>query len=51
MPEGAMKKLLEIDKEAWREELKDHKKFFEIFGSSLPRRIMDEHESLKKRLR
>jgi phosphoenolpyruvate carboxykinase (GTP) len=47
---GAMEKLLAIDKSEWKEELKDHKEFFKIFGKRLPKEIWDEYRALEKRL-
>jgi phosphoenolpyruvate carboxykinase (GTP) len=47
---GTMEKLLAIDKTEWKQELKDHKEFFKIFGKRLPREIWDEYRALEKRL-
>lgn len=49
LPNGTIQKLLEIDREAWKAEIEDQAKFFEIFGTDLPRGIEIEHESLKRR--
>jgi phosphoenolpyruvate carboxykinase (GTP) len=50
LPKETMEKLLRIDTEEWRKELEDQKKFFEIFGSSLPPFILEEHAALAGRL-
>ena len=46
----SLDKLLNIDIEAWKEELKGHKEFFEQFGERLPKELWDEYNSLKERL-
>ena len=51
LPNGTMKKLLEVDKKAWTAELKDQKSFLEMFGADLPKEIWSEYEGLKKRFR
>jgi len=45
-----MKKLFEIDKKAWKEELKDQKAFFAKFGDDLPEAISKEHKALSRRM-
>jgi len=47
---ATMKKLFEIDKQAWKEDLADQKKFFDQFGDALPNRIWQEYEALKRRI-
>lgn len=51
MAPDAMKKLLHVDREVWRDDLQDQKKFFDTFGDALPYRIKKEYEGLKRRLR
>jgi len=43
-------KLIEVSPEKWFEEIKSIRKHFEKFGSTLPRALMDQLESLEKRL-
>lgn len=50
LPNGTMDKLLEINKIEWKEELKDHREFFKMFGKRLPKEIWDEYRALEKRL-
>lgn len=45
-----MKKLLEIDRGRWRNELSEVRDFFETFGSRLPEALRGELDGLKKRL-
>jgi phosphoenolpyruvate carboxykinase (GTP) len=47
--EGAMKKLFEIHKEAWLEEFKGIRLFFNMFKKSLPEELRQEFELLKQR--
>jgi len=47
---GTLEKLLEVNKEDWKKEIEEHRKFFEQFGNDLPKEIWEEHEALKKRL-
>jgi phosphoenolpyruvate carboxykinase (GTP) len=47
---GALKKLFEIKKEEWLAELEDQKRFFEMFGDTLPKEILHEHNALYKRI-
>jgi phosphoenolpyruvate carboxykinase (GTP) len=42
-------KLFAVDREEWREELENIKKFFEIFGDKLPGEILEEHNKLHER--
>lgn len=51
LPPGTMEKLLEIDCEAWLEELESQKEFFKIFGESLPAAILAQHRALARRLK
>ncbi|HOY64736.1 MAG TPA: phosphoenolpyruvate carboxykinase domain-containing protein, partial [bacterium] len=46
-----LKGLLEIDKEEWKREVKDIDKFFDTFGDAIPKRILAEHDALRRRLR
>jgi phosphoenolpyruvate carboxykinase (GTP) len=51
LPKGTLEKLLEIDREAWKLEVESQRDFFEkTCGDELPKRILQEHEALKKRL-
>jgi len=50
LPVSVMEKLLSIDRGEWLQEIEDHKKFFETFGSRLPKELMDECRAFKKRL-
>lgn len=43
--------VLSIDKDAWREEAKDQRKFFEQFGDRLPRELIAQNDALVERLR
>ena len=45
-----MKRLLNVDIELWKEELKGQKEFFKKFGNTLPERINTEYEGLKRRI-
>jgi phosphoenolpyruvate carboxykinase (GTP) len=51
LPKNAMKKLFEIKKHEWLAELDDQKRFFEIFGKTLPKEILQEHKALEKRIK
>lgn len=51
LAEGAMKKLLEVGKEDWLEELKGIKKFFKSFKKDLPEELWQEYEALSGRLK
>lgn len=46
----ALEKLFYIDREEWKSELEEQKKFFKIFGQDLPSEIWEEYRNLKKRL-
>jgi len=48
---SAMDKLLSINAEDWKEELKGHREFFLKFGERLPAEIWSEYEALSKRLK
>ncbi|MCX5751884.1 MAG: phosphoenolpyruvate carboxykinase (GTP) [Candidatus Saganbacteria bacterium] len=50
LPAENMKKLLEIKRDDWKEEIKDHWDFFYTFGTKLPKEILEEYEALKQRL-
>ncbi len=49
LPKGAMRKLLDINRAEWLKELDEQSEFFKIFGDALPKEILAEHESLKRR--
>lgn len=51
MQDGALEKLLEIDRKAWIEELKSIKDFFRQFGKDLPKELWQEYGSLEERLK
>jgi len=48
---AAIDKLLSINVDNWKEELKGHKEFFLEFGERLPKEIWEEYEALAKRLK
>ncbi len=50
MPGETIKALLSVDKESWKDEVKDQAAFFEKFGDRMPREILNEYEALVKRL-
>jgi phosphoenolpyruvate carboxykinase (GTP) len=47
---GTLEELLRIDRTDWQQEIASQRKFFEQFGSRLPREIQEEHEALAQRL-
>lgn len=47
---AVMKELLSVDKEVWKEDLADQKKYFEQFGDRLPQGIKDEMAILEENL-
>jgi len=51
LPKGTMKKLFEINKSEWLAELESQKRFFETFGKTLPKEILEEHKNLEKRIK
>jgi len=50
LPEGTMEQVLEVNPEEWKAELEDHKKFFEKFGSKLPKELREQLTALEERL-
>ncbi len=48
--DATLTELLSIDKEVWKEEVKDQREFFAQFGDKLPKEIKDEVDNLEKRL-
>jgi len=48
--DDAIEQLLAIDKEEWKQELEDHKKFLAEFSDTLPKELTKENEALMKRL-
>ncbi|MCE5313493.1 MAG: phosphoenolpyruvate carboxykinase (GTP) [Armatimonadota bacterium] len=48
--DDAIEKLLEIDPDAWVEELGSMQKFFDQFGYDLPEEFMEQQQELNKRL-
>jgi phosphoenolpyruvate carboxykinase (GTP) len=51
LPKSVMKKLFELNKHEWLAEIEDQKKFFEIFGKTFPKEILQEHKALEKRIK
>jgi phosphoenolpyruvate carboxykinase (GTP) len=50
LPTSTLEELLQIDRADWEHEVGSQHKFFEQFGSRLPREIQAEHEALVQRL-
>src|SRR5919108_1464664 len=50
LPTSTLEELLHIDRADWESEIASQRKFFEQFGSRLPREIREEHEALARRL-
>ena len=50
LAEGVMEKLLSISVDDWKNELERIKRFFNIFGDSLPKQMWDEYNALENRL-
>jgi phosphoenolpyruvate carboxykinase (GTP) len=50
LPTSTLEELLRIDRADWENEIASQRKFFEQFGSRLPREIQEEHEALAQRL-
>ncbi len=50
MPAASMKKLFEIDPQAWRDEMGRIEEYFKKFGDRLPIEMLAQHEALKLRL-
>lgn len=50
LSEGAMEKLLQINKKEWLEELKSIKQFFKQFKKDLPAELWQEYDNLESRL-
>ncbi|MGH8067986.1 MAG: phosphoenolpyruvate carboxykinase (GTP) [Candidatus Entotheonellia bacterium] len=50
LPASKLAELLQIDRADWENEIASQRKFFEQFGSRLPREIQEEHEALARRL-
>ena len=51
LPAGAMEQLLAVDRDLWLEELAEHRRFFEQFGSRLPSELLEENKALENRLK
>ena len=51
LPEAAMRRLLHIDRDGWRTNLRSQSEFFEKFGDRLPAGIREQHAALRQRLR
>ena len=50
IPDHDMEALLEVDRPAWLQDIADQRKFFEQFGTRVPREILTELEALEYRL-
>jgi phosphoenolpyruvate carboxykinase (GTP) len=50
IPEERLEKLFEVNREEWKIETAEIKKFYERFGTRLPEEILDEYKSLIDRL-
>ena len=48
--DATLTELLSIDKEVWKNEVKDQREFFAQFGDKLPKEIKDEVDNLEKKL-
>jgi phosphoenolpyruvate carboxykinase (GTP) len=51
LPKGALKKLFDIKKGEWVAEVEDMKKFFDMFGKSMPKELVQEYKALEKRIK
>jgi phosphoenolpyruvate carboxykinase (GTP) len=51
LPKGTLKKLFEINKNEWLAEIEDQKKFFEMFGKTMPKELIQEYRALEKRIK
>jgi len=51
LPPGTIEALLNVDRDAWVEELNEQLPFFEKFGDRLPKEIMEEHKAVLERLK
>ncbi len=50
LPDGALDRLLAVDREGWTEALHSQSDFFARFGARIPKEIMREHDGLRERL-
>jgi len=50
IPTSTLEELLRIDGADWQQEVASQRKFFDQFGSRLPREIQEEHTALARRL-
>ncbi len=50
LPKGTMESLLTVNNDEWSAELSDQEKFFQIFGSRLPKELGEELNAQKKRV-
>lgn len=50
LPKEKVAKILSVNIDEWKKELDDQKEFFKIFGKTLPKEILYEHNLLKKRI-
>ena len=51
LPGGAMSRLLHVDRDGWRTNLRSQSEFFEKFEDRLPAGIREQHDGLRQRLR
>jgi phosphoenolpyruvate carboxykinase (GTP) len=51
LSKATLRKLLHVDKEQWRKEIKGIEQFFKIFGKRLPTELITELAALKRRYR
>ncbi len=51
LPDGALDRLLAIDREGWTEALHSQSGFFARFGTRLPKEMRREHDGLRERLK
>lgn len=50
LPEGSLKKLLEVDVEGWKKEIQEIEEYFKKFGNRLPEGLVKQLNQLKSRL-
>lgn len=50
LPEGSLKKLLEVDVEGWKKEIHEIEEYFKKFGNRLPEGLVKQLNQLKSRL-
>ena len=50
MTEADLEKILDVDKDAWEEELKGVEELYAKFGDTLPQELVDELNTVKENL-